>query len=165
MMGALATAPLFAQTPADPALREGRLIWLHLKESRQEIARLLGPPALTADFGKDFQSWQYRIGDGDHDDSSHILIFRKSTGALVSVTRNFSPERTVDEFFPPAQWQTYSSEFNGVRYSVRVRILPEGKLLLAMGTAKAGQPTGQLILVSDTELPNLFPWIAEQRKK
>lgn len=56
---------------------------------------------MVADVGE-YRSWQYRVGEVEHDDFSHSLVFRKADGVLVSVTRNYNPERSVDTFFPAA---------------------------------------------------------------
>src|SRR6266487_6108846 len=100
LIGALlSAAPLFSQTPAsaEPRVRNGELLWFDLTESRNDVRHALGQPLLAADFGEDFHAWQYRIGDDvDHDDFSHSLVFRKSTGVLLAVTRNYPEDRNVD---------------------------------------------------------------------
>src|ERR1051325_9748842 len=107
--GALWAAPLFSQDPAvaDPHLKDGEFRWFLLTESQDEMRNSLGQSQMVADFGNDFRSWQYQVGDVDHDDFSLAVVFRKSTGMLVSVTRNFGTERNVDAFFPQSETATY----------------------------------------------------------
>ena len=78
---------------------------MFLKASPAEARVALGPPAMVANFWADFESQQYRIDNEDHDDVSHYVVFRRSTGKLVSVTRNYNEERRVDAFFQPRKPQ------------------------------------------------------------
>jgi hypothetical protein len=127
-----------------------------------EVTRLIGAPAAIADFGDDFRSWQYRLGGVDTHDYSHYLVFRRSTGRLVSVTRSYEPEQAVDAMFPAAETMVVLAPgADQARYGARVRRLKDNRLLIAMGSIQAGQPTGQLILVHAGELRNFFPWIAD----
>lgn len=155
----LETAPLFGQSAgANP-------LGFLLSESKEQVIRSLGPPAMKADFGTDFQSWQFRIGEVDHDEFSHVLIFRKSTGELISVARNYQPERTVDEYFPAAETKVYFyPDSTQAQYGIRLRRLSAGRLLLAMGISKPNQPTGQLVLIRESELRQFYPWVFEQIK-
>src|SRR5882672_2389452 len=109
-IGALLSAALLlsqSRPAPEPQLRDGELIWFTLRESKEEITRALGRPTMVADFGEDFRSWQYQLGDIDHHDFSHQLVFRKSSGALISVTANFDPERNVDALFPEKETAAY----------------------------------------------------------
>lgn len=147
----------------DPSIRKGEPVWFALTETREEIARLLGPPVAAAPFGSDFVSWQYRIGEGDHHDHTHLLVFRRSTGVLVSVTRVYEPERAVDEYFPAGKSAVYEyAPPGGAPYPVRLRRLSGGRLLLAMGSARAGAPTGQLVLMHESVMRHFHPWLADR---
>jgi hypothetical protein len=165
-IGALvSTAPLFSQTPAagNPRLHDGEPRWFLLTETRDQVTRALGQPAMVADFGQDFQSWQYQIGDIDHHEFSHQLVFLKSDRALISVTRNYEPERTFDELFPEAETTVHHyPNLKNPQYSLRLRLLSGGRVLMAMGAPKAGQPTGQLVLIRKSELRYFYPWLFEQ---
>src|SRR5260370_37588238 len=91
-MGALLTAALLLpqeQPTADPRLRNREFIWFLLHETKDQVARAMGQPALTAEFGRDFQSWQYQNRDIYHDEFSHQLVFRKSSRELVSIARSY----------------------------------------------------------------------------
>ena len=55
--------------------------------------------------------------------------------------------------FPDAQKPTFS---------IRVRRLSGGRLLMAIGTSKPGQTTGQLVLMRESELTHFYPWLEEQ---
>jgi len=158
----LSATLLFPQSPAaaDPKERNGKLLWFQLSEGREKVIALLGPPAKVADFGADFQSWHYQIGNEDHHDFSHELVFRKPGGMLISVTRNYEQEENVDSLFPPAQTRTYNyTEGGRPQYSVRVRRLSPGTLLMAMGTSAPGQKTGQIVLIRESELRYFHPWL------
>ncbi|MEP7364635.1 MAG: hypothetical protein ABI972_15370 [Acidobacteriota bacterium] len=168
-LGALiASASLFSQSPAsalpgDPIAKEGQLSWFSLTESPDQIKALLGRPAMAASTGSDHLSWQYQIGDIDHHDFSHVFLFRKTSSTLVSVTRNFEPERTVDEFFPPAG--TTVHHFPNAEHpalSLRLRRLPGRRVILAIGSPAPGRATGQLVLMQEGELPVFYPWLAKQ---
>ncbi len=116
---------------------------------------------MVAHFGKDFESYQYQIGSADSHEYSHQIVFRRS-GELVSVTRNYEPERLVDEFFPAAETTVYCHPDPAVSYCLRLRRLSGGRLLLAMGSARAGIATGQLVLIRDSEVRSFYPWLAER---
>ena len=108
------------------------------------------------EFGIDFQTWQYQIADGDHDDFSHQLVFRKSTGKLVSITRNYEPQINVSAFFPKKDSATYKME-GSPSYNVLLRRMNDGSLLLAPGLAKPDEPAGQLMLMRESELRHFYP--------
>lgn len=151
--------PLFSQV-AEPAIKNGQFNWFALTETKQQVTKVMGLPRMVADFAADFVSWQYQVGDIDHEDFSHQLVFRKSTQALISITRNYDPERSVDEFFPQAETSVYSfPDAQKPQFSVRLRRLSNGRILMAMGTAKT---TGQLVLIHEQELRNFYPWLFEQ---
>ena len=157
----LCAAPLFCQT--DPVVKEGQLDWFRLTESRTDVAKQLGLPKMVAAFGADFESWQYQLGEVEEEGFSHQLVFRKSTGELISIARNYATERTVDEWFPAGETVAYfypASE--KPEYSVRVRKLSGDRLLLAMGISKPGQVTGQVFLIRASELQAFYPWLAIQ---
>lgn len=163
LLGVLFAAPLFAQRPvAEPHVIKGQVEWMGTVETRQDAAKLLGPPAMVSEFD-DFIAWQYQMGDIDHHDFSHYVLFRKSTGKLVSITRNYDPERSVDELFPATQTKVYfhSGVENG-KFGVRLRRLEGGRLIMAIGSVRAGQPAEQLVLIAEAELPHFFEWLADQ---
>ena len=136
-----------------------------LGESMEDVARKLGPPKLVADFGAGLRSWQYHLGSGDNHDPSHYLVFRRSSGKLVSVTRNYDPEELVDGLFPGSQTSThFLRPPTDPPYGVRVRRLPGGRVLLAMGSPKTGQPVSQLVLMLEADLASLYPWLADALK-
>jgi hypothetical protein len=161
----LATAPIFSQTlpAADPQLKDGELIWFLLTETREAVARSLGQPTMAADFGGDFHSWQYQVGDVDHDDFSLHVVFRKSARTLISVTRNYESGQNVDALFPKNETTVHHfPDAKKPQFSLRLRRLSGGRVLMAMGTSKAGDPTSQLVLMRETELRYFYPWLLEQ---
>ena len=110
-------------------------------------------------FGE-FESWQYQIGVEDNHEFSHVLLFRVSTGELLSLTRNWEQERSVDEFFPEAESRVYYyPDALHPEYGVRVRRLSRGRVLMAMGSAGPGQPTGQVVLIRESEIHVFHPWL------
>src|SRR5260370_18786027 len=165
-MGALLTAALLLpqeQPTAAPRLGKRDFIWFLLHETKDQVARAMGQPALTAEFGHDFQSWQYQIGDIDHEEFSHQLVFRKSSGELVSIARNYEPQRNVDALFPDQLTRVFHyPDARNPQFSVRLRRLSEGRLLMAMGVSKAGQATGQILLIKESELRYFYPWLSKE---
>lgn len=162
-----AAALLFSQESrtADPVVREGKFVWFELSESMEQVARRLGQPALTADFGADFRAWQYQIGLDDHHEYSHYLVFRRSDRSLISISRYFEPERNVDALFPEPESKAYFLQ-DGAKtpFGVRVRRLTGGRLLIAIGAPRAGQTTSQLVLIRESDLRFFHPWLDEQLK-
>ena len=167
-VGALLLAPHFllaqnAAPAADPVIRDGRFQWFTLNETRAEVLKLLGQPATVSRFGDDFEAWQYRVGDIDHDDSSHYLVFRRSTGTLISITRTYEPERSVDAFFPADETKVYFAPLPAPSsYGARVRFSSGGRVLIAMGSTHPGQPASQILLIRESELPIFYRWISRQ---
>ena len=161
----LAAAPLFCQSPsaAEPRIEKGALVWFDLTETRERVGRAVGRPAMAGEFGGDFETWQYRIGEIDHDEFSHQFVFRKSESALISVTRSYDTEQDVDALFPEAETEVHYYPGPAVpRYGLRLRRLSGGRLLMAMGSTKPGEPTMQLVLMREAELRYFYPWLAEQ---
>src|SRR6266436_9804377 len=79
----LSAAPVFSQQAlwSDPRLSADGVNWFQLIESESAVRKCLGQPAMVADFGE-YRSWQYQIGEVEHDDFSHALVFRKSDGKI-----------------------------------------------------------------------------------
>lgn len=171
LLGALliGAPPIFSETRprlhlADPAVKGTAFEWFRLTETEEDIRKRLGAPHMATPFGADFNSWQYQIGEVDSHDHSHVFVFRRSTRVLVSVTRSYEPERAVDKFFPAAGAVTVHHYPNPEKpeYSVRLRRLSGGRLLMAMGTSRAGQPTGQLVLMHRSAIRAFYPWLDDQ---
>lgn len=156
----LAGAPPYSLDPV--AGKRGGVHWFELTESRQEITRRLGPPRLVAEFGPDFVSWQYHLNEGDDHDPSHVLVFRRSTGVLVSVTRFFERERSVEALFP-TQIVRYApaTGLGAPAYPFLLRSLPGQRLLMAMGVDNPNHPTGQLVLMHRSVVKEFYPWMAD----
>lgn len=165
LLGALlGGAPLFSQTfSSDPQVSRNELVWFRLTETQSDIRDRMGAPHFMAEFGADFVSWQYQIGEIDNHDHSHVLVFRKSTGKLVSVTRSYEPERLFDNLFPAAV-STVHHYPNAAKpqYSATLRHLSGDRVLLAMGVSRPGQPVGQLVLMHRGVLRAFYPWLDEQ---
>ncbi|HBY62881.1 MAG TPA: hypothetical protein DEH78_23920 [Solibacterales bacterium] len=158
----LAAAPLFSgmSEARDPRVARDQIVWFQLTESREQAAKLLGAPSTVAHFGTDFISWQYQGGDVDHHEYSHQLVFRKSDGKLASVTRNYEPGRNVDPLFPARVSSVHHfPNAEKPQLSLRLRRLPGGRVLMAMGSPKPGSLTTQLVLMREDDLPALYPWI------
>ena len=157
----LGAAPVFSQQAiwSDPQLSADGPQWFQLVETESEVRRRLGQPQMVADFGE-YRSWQYQIGEVEHDEFSHALVFRKSDGKLVSVSRNYEPERNVDGFFHASETSVHWFRAAGQPdFAIRVRRLPGGRVLMAIGNSKPGQTTGQLVLMRETELAHFYPWL------
>ncbi|MEO5925374.1 MAG: hypothetical protein ABIR70_16250 [Bryobacteraceae bacterium] len=152
LLGALLiAAPAFSQ--------EENLLSFELTEKPAQLLQRLGHPSLIVP-GGELESWQYQIGIEDNHEFSHILLFRKATGELLSLTRNWEHERNVDEWFPPAETKVYYySDATNPAYGVRVRRLSGGRVLMAMGSATPGQLAGQVVLIRETELHTFHPWL------
>ncbi len=164
ILWALLAAPVLPQTVhTDPQSKNSELVWFSITATKDQIFKTLGQPAITAAFGTDFESWQYHLGNVDHDDFSHQIVFRKSNQMLVSITRNFDPERNVDVWFPVATTTTHHyPNPQKPEFSVRVRRLKDDAVLIAMGSSKPNQPTGQIVLIRISELNHFLPWLYEQ---
>jgi len=157
----LLAAPLFSQSlpaAADPETGGRDFRWFELTETKAQVSALLGHPALAAPLNAEFEAWQFQLGDTADEDFSHYLVFRKADGRLVSVARNYDPERNVDLFFPASESSVFTIDGEGSRpFSVRVRRLSGGRILMAMGIARPGQNTGQIVLIHESALRVFYP--------
>lgn len=172
LMGALLTAAPPALFPAaepgarlpalaDPQVKGDGVVWLSLNETMEDVVRAFGRPALVAESGAGLVSWQFQLGDIDHHDFSHVLAFRMADRRLLSVTRNYEPERRVDALFPVGETRDYAVP-GATRYRMRVRRLPGGRLLMAMSLDGAGAPVGQVVLMREAEVGRFYPWLAAE---
>jgi len=162
--GRFPTQPLWLFRGTLDAPAAGGKVTLHIRDGNLRALRgMLGQPQMVTDTGN-YRSWQYRFGDDlDHDEFSHALLFRKADGKLVSVSRSYSPERKVDELFPAAETKTYSYPSEGAaQFSIRVRPLSGGRLLMAMGVSEPGQTTGQVVLMRESELRYFYEWLDQR---
>jgi hypothetical protein len=160
-MGAwlLAAPLLLPQTP----LAAAELLRYSLDETPAQLVRWLGPPVQIADSDAQFVTWYYQTDVQDLHEHSHLLVFRKSDGKLTIVTRNFHLPVQVDALFPAAKSNTYYWPSEGNRqWSVRVRILGEDRLAIAMGTAKAGDTTTQVVILRRAAVRVFLPWLHDQ---
>jgi len=160
-----AALPMLSQT--QPSRKTSEILRFTLNESPEEVVKLLGRPEHVDDSVPGFQSWQYETVAGeDSDDNSPpawFVCFRAAGRTVLSVTRNFDKPQDVDDLFPPAKTTAYHWPSPGTpQYSLRLRRLSGEVLLLAMGTAKAGERTTQLMVVRQSVLKTFMPWLAEQ---
>lgn len=159
-----AALPILSQT--QPARKTAEILRFTLSESPEEIVKLLGRPEHMDESLPGFQSWQYETMAGkDSDDNSPPAWFvcLRSGRTVLSVTRNFDKPQDVDDLFPPAQTTAYHWPAQGApQYSLRLRRISGEVLLLAMGTAKPGERTTQLMLIRQSVLKTFMPWLAEQ---
>lgn len=174
LMGVLLTAAPPALFPAaepetrlpalaDPQVKASGVVWLTLDETMEDVVRAFGRPALVAESGAGLVSWQFQLGDIDHHDFSHVLVFRAADRKLLSVTRNCEPERRMDALFPATETRSYAVPGTGVtRFRMRVRRLPGGRLLMAMSLDRADAPVGQLVLMKEAEVGRFYPWLAAE---
>jgi hypothetical protein len=162
ILAALAAAAcLLAQIAGavDPQVDGAGFHWFQLGETRQDVVRLLGQPKLKAGFGSEYEGWQFQIGDTEEGEYSHHAVFRKADNQLVSIARDYNEATDVDRYFPPAETRTYTGPEN---WHIRVRRLDANRFLLAMGVAKPGDKTTQIVLLSDGALRAFYPWLHEQ---
>lgn len=162
----LAGALLLAAPPAeklppqaDPRVSAGTVEWFTLNETPQQIRKEFGPPALAAEYGAGLLTWQFQMGGIDHHDFSHVVVFRKDDQRLVSVTRNYEPEQGVDALFPLAASKVVPIP-GPAGFVMHVRRLAGGRLLMAMTREGAGQTTGQVTLMRESEVARFYPWLA-----
>ncbi len=152
----LMAAPLVSQ-PAESEMK--RLMQV---QTRAQILEQLGSPRMTGEFGE-FISMQFQIGVVDQHEFSHIVVIRKSDGSLVSITRNYEPEQVVDPLFPDDEVTVhYYPDDKVPQFSLRLRRLSGGRVLMAMGSAKRSSPTGQLVIMRESELRHFYPWLKGQ---
>lgn len=147
---------LFPQTP----LAAGEILRYSLEETPEQLTRWLGRPAQIADSDPQHVTWHYQTDVADMHDFSHLLQFRKSDGRLVAVTRNFHIPVNVDALFPAAKTSAHVWPGDPLKkWGVRVRVLGEDRLAIAVGTTKPGELTTQVLIVRRSMLRQFFPWL------
>jgi hypothetical protein len=145
LMGALTAVPLFSQPLAEPVAKGNTIRWFTLRETPNAVRAALGAPAMMAESGTNGVAWQYRLGGVDHDDFSHQLVFERRTGRLLSIARNYEEEHDVSALFPPKQTTLhYFPDAAAPQMTLRVRTLPDGLVLIALGRSGG---TSQLVLL------------------
>jgi len=158
--GWLLAAPwLVAQTP----LVAAELLRYSLEETPTQLTRWLGPPVQIADSDPHVITWYYQTDIQDPHDHSHLLVFRKTDGRLISVTRNFHLPVNVDALFPAGKSQThYWPSENDRQWSVRVRKMGEDRLAIATGAKGPGDLTTQVVIIRRSALKTFLPWLDKQ---
>jgi len=147
-------------------LRVGKLMRYTLDESSVQLTRGMGAPVQIADASPGYFSWYYKTDVLDQHDFSHLLMFRKADGKLVSVTRNFHLAVNVDALSPVKSTQTYYWPGETDRqWPVRVRRMGNDRLVIAMGVAKPGETTTQVLIIRRSVLGLFLPWLGEQLAK
>lgn len=163
----LVAAPLSpSQTPqpGDPLVVGGSVNWFEMTESEFDVARLMGPPKSVADFGVGMVSLGYALDDKiEEQEFSHQFVFHKASHRLISVVRNYAPEIPVEALFPATASSAHYLTVNDKRiFGVRLRRLSGGRLLLAMGAPVPGQTTSQLLMMRESDIGTIYPWLSEQ---
>ena len=155
----IATPLLRAETP----LAAAELLRYTLDETPAQLSRRLGPPVQIAESDPRFVTWFYQTDVVDAHEHSHLLLFRKEDGKLAGVTRNFHIPVNVDALFPEAKTRThYWPSGTDRQWSVRVRVLGDDRVAVAMGVKAPGQTTNQVIIARRTALRTLLPWLDAQ---
>jgi hypothetical protein len=131
-----------------------------LEETPQQILRGLGEPVQVNDSEPAFHTWFYQTDAFDKHDHSHILLFSQPAKKLLSVTRNYHLPVNVEALFPAAKSTIHHwPDAKAPQLSVQVREYDGDRVLIAMGVAKPGQPTTQLIVIRRSALAIFFPWL------
>ena len=161
----LVALPLFCQTPSNKKTHE--LLRFTLNESPEQIIALLGRPEHVQDSFAGYQSWRYDWPPGEENDDNSppawIVCIRTDNRQVLSVMRNFDRPMAVDDLFPAAETAVYKwPSKEAPQFSLQLRRLSGESLLLAMGTAKPGDRTSQLVLIRRSALRTFMPWLAEQ---
>jgi hypothetical protein len=149
-------APVFSQ--ADPQVKGKNIRWFSLREDRAGILKILGPAKTENSFGQDFQSLQFQIAGGDTHEFSHQVVLRRSTGAVVSVTRTWDEPRRLDALFPARRTQFVQTPDGS--FTVAVRRLSGGRVLVAPGVSGPETPGHQIVLIAEAEIAAFFPFLA-----
>ena len=154
----LIAAPRIFPQPAPLQITE--ILRFTLNESPQQIIRGLGRPVQVNDSDPNFRTWYYQTDTIDNHEHSHVLLFRQGNEQLVSVTRNYHYPVQVDALFPASKSTIHHwPDARHPQLSVQVREYSGDRVLIAMGVAKPGQPTTQLIVMRRSALKTFFPWL------
>jgi len=153
----LVAAPhIFSQTP----IAAGELLRYSLDETPAQLIRWLGRPVHIADSDPQSTTWYYQTDVLDAHEHSHLLVFRKADGKLITVTRNFHTPVNVDALFPEAKTETHHWPSDTERqWSVRVRRLGPDRFAIAMGVRNPGDLTTQVVIMRRAALKIAFPWL------
>lgn len=149
--------------PAETPLAAAELLRYTLDETPAQLSRRLGPPVQIADADPRFVTWFYQTDVADAHEHSHLLLFRKEDGKLAGVTRNFHVPVNVDALFPEGKTNThYWPSDSDRQWSVRVRVLGDDRVAVAMGVKAPGQTTSQVIIARRSALRIWLPWLENQ---
>ena len=137
-----------------------------LDESSEQLTRGMGAPVQIGDASPGYLTWYYKTDVLDQHDFSHLLMFRREDGKLVSVTRNFHLAVNVDALLPVKSTHTYYWPNETDRqWPVRVRRMANDRLVIAMGVANPGETTTQVLIIRRSVLRLFLPWLEDQLAK
>lgn len=161
LLGGVLAGLLAGQT----LLPVGELMRYTLDESTEQLTRGMGAPVQIGDASPGYLTWYYKTDVLDQHDFSHLLMFRREDGKLVSVTRNFHFAVNVDALLPVKSTQTYywPSETDR-QWPVRVRRMGNDRLVIAMGVANP-ETTTQVLIIRRSVLRLFLPWLEDQLAK
>jgi len=146
--------------PQSAPLQLTEILRFTLEESPQQIVRGMGRPVLVNDGDPNFRTWYYQTDTIDNHEHSHVLLFRQADQQLLSVTRNYHYPVQVEALFPAAKSTIHHwPDAKNPQLSVQVREYSGDRVLIAMGVAKPGQPTTQIIVIRRSALKIFFPWL------
>jgi len=156
----LAVPQLYSQTPVAAPLQITEILRFTLDETPEQLARGMGQPVMVNDQEKAFQTWYYQTDVLDKHEHSHILLLRRPDNKLLSVTRNYHYPVNAEALFPAGKSTIHHwPDAKHPQLSVQVREYEGDRVLIAMGVAKPGQSTTQLIMIRRSALPTFFPWL------
>lgn len=150
-----------ALSGADTVPAQGLEKAYQLTETRVEIERRMGAPAGTVR-GRNHLVLCYNEGSGgEHEDGRYDLCFyfEMPTGALLSVTRNFTAPQNVDALFPASETRGHQTKEG--RLEAQSRALEGGRVLIAVGRGKAGGGCDQLVLIRRSALARFYSWVED----
>jgi hypothetical protein len=155
-----AAPQLHCQTPPTAPLQITEILRFTLDETPEQLRRGLGQPVMINDQEKAFHTWYYQTDVKDIHEHSHVMLLRRPDNKLLSVTRNYHYPVNVDALFPAGKSTIHHwPDDQHPQLSVQVRTYEGDRVLIAMGVAKPGQATTQLIMIRRSVLPTFFPWL------
>jgi hypothetical protein len=132
-----------------------------LQERESDLVRKLGPSEHVSG-DTTYRTLDYLLGSEERNDEDFdwTFYFEKPSGILVSVIRNFVTPRNVDQLLgPDFRFHEYPANPQAPLQALS-RVLPGGRVLIAIGLKKPGEVCSQLVLMRRSALPRFYPWIA-----
>lgn len=113
--------------------------------------------------GNGFAILEYGDDSADRTELGYewVFYFDMPGGAMVSAAYNTVAGTSIKSYFPPGATKVHLYKNGTSSMSALSRILPDNRILIAVGAANPESRCSQLVLIRRSALERFYPWIAK----